>query len=75
MDSTGHINAEGGAYAGLDRYVARKRVVADLEEQGLLGAIKDHTKQRGPLRPLQDVVEPRLSTQWFIRFSRWPTRR
>ena len=32
MDDTAHINAEGGAYAGLDRFVARKKIVADLEE-------------------------------------------
>ena len=54
MDDTAHINAEGGVYAGLDRYVARKRIVADLEEQGLLGAHQGPHQQRGPLRPLQD---------------------
>jgi valyl-tRNA synthetase len=69
MDSTGHINAEGGAYAGLDRYVARKRVVADLEEQGLLGAIKDHTNNVGHCDRCKTVVEPRLSTQWFIKIQ------
>jgi valyl-tRNA synthetase len=66
MDDTGHINSEGGAYAGLDRYVARKKVVADLEEQGLLGAVKDHTNNVGHCDRCKTVVEPRLSTQWFI---------
>jgi valyl-tRNA synthetase len=66
MDDTGHINAEGGAYAGLDRYVARKKVVADLEEQGLLGAVKEHTNNVGHCDRCKTVVEPRLSTQWFI---------
>ncbi len=70
MDDTGHIRiedgAEGGAYAGLDRYVARKRVVADLEEQGLLGAVKDYTNNVGHCDRCKTVVEPRLSTQWFI---------
>ena len=47
MDDTGHINSEGGAYAGLDRYAARKKVVADLEEQGLLAGIKDHVNNVG----------------------------
>ena len=69
MDDTGHINAEGGAYAGLDRYVARKKVVADLEEQGLLGAIKDHTNNVGHCDRCKTVVEPRLSTQWFIKIQ------
>jgi valyl-tRNA synthetase len=69
MDDTGHINSEGGAYAGLDRYVARKRVVADLEEQGLLGSIKDHTNNVGHCDRCKTVVEPRLSTQWFIKIQ------
>ncbi len=66
MDDTGHMNAEGGAYAGLDRYVARKRIVADLDAQGLLGAIKDHTNNVAHCDRCKTVVEPRLSTQWFI---------
>jgi valyl-tRNA synthetase len=69
MDDTGHINSEGGAYAGLDRYVARKRVVADLEELGLLGAVKDHTNNVGHCDRCKTVVEPRLSTQWFIKIQ------
>jgi len=47
MDDTGQINAEGGIYAGLDRYAARKKIVADLEEQGLLVGIKDHVNNIG----------------------------
>jgi valyl-tRNA synthetase len=70
MDDTGHINAEGRAYAGLDRYVARKRIVADLEAQGLLGAIKDHTNNVAHCDRCKTVVEPRLSTQWFIAVNR-----
>jgi valyl-tRNA synthetase len=69
MDDTGHINENGGAYAGLDRYVARKRIVADLEEQGLLAAIKDHTNNVGHCDRCKTVVEPRLSTQWFIKIQ------
>ena len=69
MDDTAHINAEGGAYAGLDRYVARKRVVADLEEQGLLAAVKDYTNNVGHCDRCKTVVEPRLSTQWFIKIQ------
>jgi valyl-tRNA synthetase len=69
MDDTGHINEEGGAYVGLDRYVARKRIVADLEEQGLLAGIKDHTNNIGHCDRCKTVVEPRLSTQWFVKIQ------
>ncbi|MGA3010884.1 MAG: valine--tRNA ligase [Terracidiphilus sp.] len=69
MDDKGHINAEGGVYAGLDRYVARKRIVADLEEQGLLVGIKDHVNNVGHCDRCKTVVEPRLSTQWFVKIQ------
>jgi len=69
MDDTAHINAEGGVYAGLDRYVARKRIVADLEEQGLLAGVKDHTNNIGHCDRCKTVVEPRLSTQWFVKIQ------
>ncbi len=69
MDDRAHINENGGAYAGLDRYVARKKIVADLEEQGLLGAIKDYTNNVGHCDRCKTVVEPRLSTQWFIKIQ------
>ena len=69
MDDDGHINAEGGAYAGLDRYVARKQIVADLEAQGLLAGIKDHTNNVGHCDRCKTVVEPRLSTQWFVKIQ------
>jgi valyl-tRNA synthetase len=69
MDATGHIHTEGGAYAGLDRYVARKKIVADLEEQGLLAGIKDHTNNVGHCDRCKTVVEPRLSTQWFVKIQ------
>jgi valyl-tRNA synthetase len=69
MDATGHINDEGGDYAGLDRYAARKKVLADLEEQGLLAGIKDHTNSVGHCDRCKTVVEPRLSTQWFVKIQ------
>ncbi len=69
MDDTAHINAEGGAYAGLDRYVARKKIVHDLEEQGLLAAVKDYTNNVGHCDRCKTVVEPRLSTQWFVKIQ------
>ena len=66
MDDRAHINAEGGAYAGLDRFAARKRIVQDLEERNLLVAVKDYTNNVGHCDRCKTVVEPRLSTQWFI---------
>ncbi|HXR40572.1 MAG TPA: valine--tRNA ligase [Terracidiphilus sp.] len=69
MDDTGHINAEGGAYKGLDRYVARKHIVHDLEHQGLLAGVKDHTNNVGHCDRCKTVVEPRLSTQWFVKIQ------
>jgi len=68
MDDRGHINAE-GAYDGLERYEARKKMVADLEELGLLVAVKDHTNNVGHCDRCKTVVEPRLSTQWFIKIQ------
>jgi len=69
MDDQGKINAEGSVYAGLDRYAARKKIVADLEELGLLMGIKDHTNNVGHCDRCKTVVEPRLSTQWFVRIQ------
>jgi valyl-tRNA synthetase len=69
MDETAHINGEGGKYQGLDRYVARKRMVSDLEEQGLLAGVKDHVNNIGHCDRCKTVVEPRLSTQWFVKIK------
>ncbi|HKR27074.1 MAG TPA: valine--tRNA ligase [Acidobacteriaceae bacterium] len=66
MDETAHMNAEAGQYQGLDRYEARKRVLEDLEAQGLLGAVRDHVNAIGKCDRCKTVVEPRLSTQWFV---------
>ncbi len=69
MDETAHMNDAAGAYAGLDRYEARKRILADLEAQGLLVAVKDHVNAIGKCDRCKTVVEPRLSTQWFIKIQ------
>jgi valyl-tRNA synthetase len=72
MDDRGHINENGGPYQGLDRYAARKRIVADLEAQGLLAAVKDYTNNVGHCDRCKTVVEPRLSMQWFIAVNKAP---
>ncbi len=69
MDDTAHINSEGGAFAGLDRYQARKKIVQELEERQLLAAVKDYTNNVGHCDRCKTVVEPRLSTQWFIKIQ------
>ncbi len=74
MDETAHMNAEAGHYAGLDRYEARKKILEDLDSQGLLGAVRDHVNAIGKCARCQTVVEPRLSTQWFVAVNQSPRR-
>ncbi len=69
MDEHAHMNENAGAYAGLDRYEARKRVLADLQELGFLAGEKDHTLALGKCDRCGTVVEPRLSEQWFIKIQ------
>ncbi len=69
MDDSAHINAEGGVYAGLERFAARRKIVADLEEQGLLAGVKDHINNVGHCDRCKTVVEPRLSLQWFVKIQ------
>ena len=72
MDETAHMNAEAGAYAGMDRYAARKKVLEDLGAQGLLGAVREHVNAIGKCARCGTVVEPRLSTQWFVAVNQAP---
>ena len=72
MDDTAHINEAGGVYAALSRFEARKRVLEDLETQGLLGTIREHKLSIGRCDRSKDVIEPRLSTQWFIAVNKVP---
>jgi valyl-tRNA synthetase len=69
MDETAHLNSAAGAYAGLDRYKARQRILADLEAQGLLAGVRDHVNSVGKCDRCKTVVEPLLSTQWFVRIQ------
>jgi valyl-tRNA synthetase len=57
------------AYRGLDRFEARRRVVADLEAEGLIEKIEDHTHSVPHCYRCATVVEPRLSEQWFVRMK------
>jgi valyl-tRNA synthetase len=69
MDEHAHMNQNAGAYAGLDRFEARKRVLADLQEQGFLVAEKDYALSIGKCDRCGTIVEPRLSEQWFIKIK------
>jgi valyl-tRNA synthetase len=69
MTADGRVNANGGAYAGLDRFVARKKIVADLEERGLLVKVEPHSYAVGICERSKTVVEPRISTQWFCKMK------
>jgi valyl-tRNA synthetase len=67
------INENGPeAYRGLDRYEARERVVHDLQEQGFLVGTKDYTVPLGKCDRCKTIVEPRLSTQWFVAVNKEP---
>ncbi len=70
MDETAHMNQNAGAYAGLDRFEARERVVADLQQRGLLVGMKDYVVPIGKCDRSKDIVEPRLSTQWFMAMTK-----
>ena len=69
MDKHARIELEGSPYHGLDRFEARKRIVADLEAAGLLVAIKDHALTLPISQRTGAVIEPRLSLQWFLKIQ------
>src|SRR6202041_742527 len=68
-DEHAKMNANAGRYAGLDRFAARARIVEDLAEQGFLVGTKDYTIAIGKCDRSGTIVEPRLSTQWFIKIA------
>jgi valyl-tRNA synthetase len=69
MDEHAHMNQNAGAYAGLDRFAARKRVLHDLQEQGYLVGEKEHALSLGKCERCGTIIEPRLSEQWFIKIK------
>ncbi len=69
IDSTGRMNEQAGAYHGLDRFEARKKILQDLEELGLLrGEIKKVIPIPRCYRS-NDIIEPHLSAQWFVKME------
>ena len=69
IDEDARITAAGGAYQGLDRFEARKKIVEDLEAQGLLSKVESITNNVGHCQRCGAVVEPLLSTQWFVKIK------
>ena len=69
MTDDAHMNAAAGKYAGLHRYEARKKVVADLEALGLIERVADHVHAVGTCDRCKTEVEPRISTQWFCKMK------
>jgi valyl-tRNA synthetase len=67
MTDDGKMNANAAVYAGLDRFAARKKIVEDLQAQGLLDKITDHKLSVGLCERSRTVVEPRASDQWFCK--------
>ncbi len=72
MDEHAMMNENAGPYAGHDRYEARERVIHDLQEQGFLVGTKDYTVPLGKCDRCKTIVEPRLSTQWFVAVNKTP---
>ncbi|NSW57397.1 MAG: valine--tRNA ligase [Armatimonadetes bacterium] len=63
----GRMTAEAGQYAGMERYECRKQVVADLEALGLLEGVEEHNHTIPHCSRCSTVLEPLVSTQWFVR--------
>lgn len=69
MDDNAIMNENAGQYKGLDRYEARKKMVLDLEQQGLMLKIEGHTHNVGTCQRCRTVVEPLISKQWYVRMK------
>ena len=69
LDDHGVVNENGGKYQGMDRYEARKAVVADLEALGLLEKVEPHQHNVGTCYRCHNDVEPIISAQWFVKMA------
>jgi len=67
FDESGVVNSAGKQYEGMERFAARKQVVADLEAAGLLERIQDHALSVGGCYRCKTVVEPYMSLQWYVK--------
>jgi valyl-tRNA synthetase len=69
MDETGTMNEHAGPYQGMDRFECRKQIVKDMEDAGVLVKVEEHTHSVGHSERSGAVVEPYLSTQWFVKMK------
>ena len=69
MGKDGRISAEGGVYAGLKFSEAREKMIADLTEAGLLVKVEDHAHKVGLCQRCDQVAEPMISKQWFVKIE------
>ena len=69
LDDNRVVNANGGKYEGMDRYAARKAVVADMEALGLMEKVEDYSHNVGTCYRCHNDVEPIISAQWFVKMA------
>ncbi|RID82125.1 valine--tRNA ligase [Peribacillus asahii] len=69
MNEDGTMNGRAGKYEGMDRFECRKQIVKDLQDAGVLFKIEDHMHSVGHSERSGAVVEPYLSTQWFVKMQ------
>lgn len=69
MNEDGTMNEKAGKYNGMDRFDCRKQIVKDLQEEGILFKIEEHMHSVGHSERSGAVVEPYLSTQWFVKMQ------
>lgn len=69
IDGDGKMTAEAGKYKGMDRFEARETLLGDLKEMGLLKKVTEHTYSVGHCYRCHTIIEPYLSTQWFVKMK------
>lgn len=69
MNEDGTMNEKAGKYEGMDRFECRKQLVKDLQEEGILFKIEEHIHSVGHSERSGAVIEPYLSTQWFVKMK------
>jgi len=69
MNDDATINSAGGKFAGMDRYEARKQILAELEKMGLLGKTEEHSHNVGTHDRCKTTIEPMIKQQWFVKMS------
>jgi len=69
MNENATMNENAGPFAGQDRFTARKNVIAQLEQEGLIDRIEEHTHAVGRCYRCDTIIEPYLSDQWFVKMK------